>query len=126
VVHRVQVQYVWISLKSGYKRSLKVSKKLVIDGFVAWVVPKHQSRFEALSVNILLQKISFHSEKLLAPCPTPKLEDHPLSAVHNCLFNIFAATHHIGGRSSICNLRMRHAMVPWTHLSHGLQYYNIN
>jgi hypothetical protein len=31
-VHRVQVQYVWISLKSGYKRSLKISKMLVIDG----------------------------------------------------------------------------------------------
>jgi len=29
-----------------------------------------------------------------APRPTPKLEDHPLSAVHDCLFNIFAATLH--------------------------------
>jgi hypothetical protein len=29
---------------------------------------------------------------LLAPRPTPKLEDHPLSAVRDCLFNIFAAT----------------------------------
>jgi hypothetical protein len=28
------------------------------------------------------------SEVLLAPRPTPKLEDHPLSAVHDCLFNI--------------------------------------
>jgi hypothetical protein len=28
---------------------------------------------------------------LLAPCPTPKL-DHPLLAVRDCLFNIFAAT----------------------------------
>ena len=27
---------------------------------------------------------------LLAPCPTPRLEDHPLSAVRHCLFNIFA------------------------------------
>ena len=44
--------------------------------------------------------------------PTPKLEDHPLSAVRDCLFNIFAATHHIGGRSSIRKLRTRHAM-PW-------------
>jgi hypothetical protein len=26
--------------------------------------------------------------------PTPKLEDHPLSAVRDCLFNIFAATLH--------------------------------
>jgi hypothetical protein len=38
--------------------------------------------------------------ELLAPCPTLKLEDHPLSAVRDCLFNIFAATLHIEGRSS--------------------------
>jgi hypothetical protein len=28
---------------------------------------------------------------LLAPRPTPKLEDHPLPYVRGCLFNIFAA-----------------------------------
>ena len=49
------------------------------------------------------------------PRPTPKLEDHPLSAVRHCLFNLFAATLHIGGRSSICNLRTRHAVVTGTH-----------
>jgi len=32
---------------------------------------------------------------LLTPRPPPKLEDRPLSAVRNCLFNIFAATLHI-------------------------------
>jgi len=32
--------------------------------------------------------------ELLAPRPTSKLEDHPLSAVRNCLFNIFAVTLH--------------------------------
>jgi hypothetical protein len=40
-------------------------------------------------------KIIFYGEKLLAPRPTPKPEDHPLSAVCDCLFNIFAATFHI-------------------------------
>jgi hypothetical protein len=39
--------------------------------------------------------LSFYGEELLAPCPTSSLEDHPLSAVHNCLFNIFTATLHI-------------------------------
>jgi hypothetical protein len=39
-------------------------------------------------------KLIFYGEELLAPHPTPKLEDHPLSAVRDCLFNIFAA----GGR----------------------------
>jgi len=52
-----------------------------------------------------------------APRPIPKLEDHSLSAVRDCLFNIFPATIHIGGRSSIRNLRTRHAVVTRTHLS---------
>ena len=47
----------------------------------------------------------FHREALLAPHPTPKLEVHPSSAVRDCLFNILAATIHIGGRSSTRNLR---------------------
>ena len=59
----------------------------------------------------------FYGEDLLAPRPTPKLEDHPLSAVRDCLFNIFAATLHIGGRSSIPNMRTLHVMVKGTHLS---------
>ena len=62
--------------------------------------------------------MGFHGEALLAPRPTHKLEDHPSSAVSDCLFNIFAATLHIGGRSSIRNLRTRHAVVTGTHLSH--------
>ena len=53
---------------------------------------------------------------LLPPRTTLKPEDHPLSAVRDCLFNIFAATLHIGGRSSIHNLRTRHAVVTGTHL----------
>ena len=32
---------------------------------------------------------------MLAPRPTPKLEDHPSSAVRGCLFNLFTATLHI-------------------------------
>jgi len=52
----------------------------------------------------------FYREGLLAPRPTPKLEDHPLSVVHDCLFNLFAATLHIGGRI----LRKRHAVVTGT------------
>jgi len=48
---------------------------------------------------------------LLAPRPTPKLEDQPLSIVRNCLFNLFAATLHIGGHSSIRSLRTCHAVL---------------
>jgi hypothetical protein len=66
-----------------------------------------------------ITKINFYSEELLAPRPTPKLEHHLLSAVRDCLFNIFTATLHIGGCSSIRNPRTRHAMVTGTHLQHG-------
>jgi hypothetical protein len=67
-------------------------------------------------------KIRFHSEELSAPRPIPKLEDHPLSAVRGRLFNIFAVTLHIGGRSSIRNPRTRHGVVTGTHLQHGRNY----
>ena len=54
---------------------------------------------------------------VVSTSPTSKLEDHHLSAVRDCLFNIFAATHHIGGHFSIRNLRTPHAVVTRTHLS---------
>jgi len=37
--------------------------------------------------------LSFYSEGVLASRQTPKLEDHNLSAICDCLFNILAATH---------------------------------
>ena len=52
----------------------------------------------------------FHGEALLAPRPTPKLEDHPSSAVRDGLFNIFAATLHIRSRSSSATWGRA---VPW-------------
>jgi hypothetical protein len=62
-------------------------------------------------------KIRFHSEELLAPRPNPKLEDHPLSAVRDYLFDIFAATLNIGDRSSIRNPRTRHGVITGTPLT---------
>lgn len=50
---------------------------------------------------------SFYREKLLALRPTPKLEDHPLSAFLKCLFNLFSSTLFTEGRLLIRNLRMR-------------------
>ena len=70
-----------------------------------------------LSLFMFCNLICFYGEELLAPLPNPKLEDNPLLAVRDYLFNVFAATLHIGGRSSICTLRTRHAMVTETHLS---------
>ena len=58
--------------------------------------------------------IPFYGEALLAPRPAPKPEDHPLSATRHALFNIFAATLHTAGRSSIRNPWTRHAVVTGT------------
>jgi len=57
--------------------------------------------------------IRFTVRSFLAPRPNPpKLEYDLLSAVNDWFFfNIFAATLHIGGRSSMRNLRTRHAVV---------------
>ena len=63
----------------------------------------------------VLLNICFHGEALLAPRPNPKLEDHTSSAVRDCLFNLFAATLHIG-TSKKC--------LPPYHTT-GLQFLNI-
>jgi len=52
--------------------------------------PKDQSS----SLWVVRNMTRFYGGELLAPRPTPKLEDHPSSAVRDCLFNIFAAIHH--------------------------------
>jgi hypothetical protein len=69
------------------------------------------------SCNRFVTGYVLYGEQLLAPRPTPKLEDHPLSAVRDCLFDVFAAALLIGGRSSNRNPRTRHAVVTGTHLS---------
>jgi len=43
----------------------------------------------------LCSKLDFYSLELLAPCPTPNMEDHLLLAVNDCLFSTFTATLHI-------------------------------
>jgi hypothetical protein len=67
------------------------------------------------------QHFVFYGDDLLTPRPTPILEENPLSAVRYCLLNLFAAALHIGGRSSIRNLRTRHAVVTDTHKCLGLR-----
>ena len=59
----------------------------------------------------------FYGEELFAPLPTPKLEYYPLLSDCNCVFNIFAATLHIGDRPSIRIMWMWHTVVTGTHLS---------
>jgi len=40
---------------------------------------------------VIRNMFEFYREVLLAHHPAPKLEDHPLPAVRDCLFSIFAA-----------------------------------
>jgi len=62
--------------------------------------------------------VNFDSEELLAPCPTPKLEDHPLSAVRDCVSNLFVELPSISvDRSSLRNVRTHHAVMTGTHLT---------
>jgi hypothetical protein len=69
--------------------------------------------------------IPFYGEELLHRL-TPKLEDHPLLTVCECLFIIFIATPHIGGRSSVYNLRTRYVAVTRTHISQDRKVMRIN
>jgi hypothetical protein len=55
-------------------------------------------------------KLIFYGEELLAPRPTPKLEDHPLSAVHDCLFNIFAAFNSL-------NIFLHETLLPYPNIT---------
>jgi hypothetical protein len=51
---------------------------------------------------------------LLAPRPTPTLDDHlPLSFVHSCLFGLFTATLSSWRPLSIHNPRTCHGVVTW-------------
>ena len=61
-------------------------------------------------------------EELSAPCPSSKLEDHLLSGLHHCSFDIFAATLHIAGRSST-HLRTRHSVATGAILSWAMTFY---
>jgi hypothetical protein len=56
---------------------------------IAYVIPKDQSRPVA-NVSIS-QQGKFLWRRVIRASPTQKLEDHPLLAVCDCLFNIFAA-----------------------------------
>jgi hypothetical protein len=55
--------------------------------------------------------VSLYGEELTACGPNSKLMDYSLSAVRDCLFNIFAATLHVEVRSTIHNLLTRHVVV---------------
>jgi hypothetical protein len=66
----------------------------------------------------------FYGQGLWAPRQIPKLEDHPLSTVCGCLFNLFAATFHSWSPSPP-SVIWRHIMPWWqgTHVTWSLRMY---
>jgi len=58
----------------------------------------------------------FYGEALLAPCPNPKLDDHPLSAVLDCFQYICSYTPHLEAVCSIRNPTASHGMVTGTYI----------
>ena len=62
---------------------------------------------------------------VVSTSPNPQAGGPPLVGCPDCLFNLFAATLHKGGRSSIRNLRTRHAVVTGTHYTWFVSHTNI-
>jgi hypothetical protein len=62
---------------------------LSLRSFIQWIRP-------GLRLLVIFRnKFIFYGGEFLTPRPTSQLEDHPLSAVSDCLINIFTATLHI-------------------------------
>jgi hypothetical protein len=64
---------------------------------LSWAISKLYQRISLgpRLCQMIRNLVIFYGEELLVPRPNPKLEDHPLSAVRDCLFNVFTATLHI-------------------------------
>jgi hypothetical protein len=83
---------------------------LSLGSFIQWIRSGPRLRV------VFRNKLIFYGEELLAPRPTPKLQDHLLSAGGDCLFNIFAATLYTW-RSSPPYAAWGRAM-PWWQATH--------
>jgi hypothetical protein len=78
--------------------------------FMAWCLVKAQGQlylYLYLCLGLLSDPCVTFLNKLflwwvVSPLPSPKLEDHPLSAVCDCLFNIFTTSLHIWRLSLPC------------------------
>jgi len=81
--------------------------------YITFIVRKDQSKPKIL--RMVHNMVVFEAEQLLAPRPTPKLGDHPLSAVCHCLFYILTRPFKL---ESIRNLRTRRGVVTGTDLSY--------
>jgi hypothetical protein len=68
LIQSLQDPYIHIPYLRSFTQRIRPSPRL------AWKTP-----------NVLVS----YGEGLLAPCPSPKLEDHPLTVVRDCLFSAF-------------------------------------
>jgi hypothetical protein len=84
------MQLSFVVTVAKYLSFAKFSKALLVIIISPYSVSKNPSRYKILC-NIYNMPV-FYGEELLTLRPTPKLEDHLLSAVHDCLFSIFSDT----------------------------------
>jgi hypothetical protein len=133
IKHRTlhNLPYTWIGILCTWKmRWFVLHYSVPFLGFAdSSVTPWSRVLLEMLRVTQLVKKFpAFYETRsfitvsegcflrwgvvMLASRPNPKLEYHPLSAVSDCLFNIFAATFHIWGMSRPSAIRGR-AILWW-------------
>jgi hypothetical protein len=82
-----------ILLRTLFSNTLSLCSSLSVTDQVSHPY-KTTGRIMVLCILVFRNKYWVYAGGLLAPLSNPRLEDHPLSAVRDCLFNIFAA----GGR----------------------------
>ena len=70
--------------------------------------------------------LTFYAKIPLSYCPNPNFEDHPLSAVHNCLISTFTPTFHISKPSPSCSTWWSLYILVLTHLTWNLVYIVVN
>jgi hypothetical protein len=63
---------------------------------------------------------------VVSPRLTSTVDDHPLSAVRHCLFNIWGYPPYLEAVSSIRNLRTHHAMVTKRPTQHGSDFAGVS
>jgi hypothetical protein len=69
-----------------------ISKNSPCRDFASTTVVLPKYLFKSSGPLQLYLHATFYAVNFLAPHPTPKLQDHPFLTVHNCLFNMSAAT----------------------------------
>jgi hypothetical protein len=73
----------------------------------------HRTWFSNPMSCVIFHKGLFSYVEFLALCSTPKLEDHPSSAVRDCLFNTFPATLHILRPNIMLFVNMWCVQISW-------------